>query len=243
MPTPTALITGGTSGIGRATATLPHARGYQVVVSGQNPDTWPMRKDLPDDIVALQANTRFLADAGRVMDEFRTRSIVFTVVIGATRGITGGGVAASRGALLSMVPSLALELAPRRIPPLPTSGHQSYSGALGTASIHSASVDNIQLAIRDLALNGIMAQDGRDPGHRHDRRRPRPDLGEAGGGQSRGAVNRPGEGGDSGRGCAPHGTANCPGAAGRKNADSRRSWREMRVARAKGRGLRDCRFR
>ncbi|WP_369076887.1 SDR family oxidoreductase [Paractinoplanes ovalisporus] len=43
-------------------------------------------------------------------------SIVFTVGIAATRGAAGGSVgAASRGALLAMVPSLALELAPRRI--------------------------------------------------------------------------------------------------------------------------------
>lgn len=43
-------------------------------------------------------------------------SVVFTVGIGATRGVVGGSVAAaSRGALFAMVPSLALELAPRRI--------------------------------------------------------------------------------------------------------------------------------
>jgi len=43
-------------------------------------------------------------------------SVVFTVGIGATRGVVGGSVAAaSRGALLAQVPSLALELAPRRI--------------------------------------------------------------------------------------------------------------------------------
>ncbi len=170
MPIPTALITGGTSGIGRATAALLHDRGYQVVVTGQNPDTIAeARKELPDDVVVLQADTRSLADTDRVIDEVRTRfaalttlflnagvtrpltvetvdeaafddlfaintkgqfftlqkaltlltdgaSIVFTVGIGATRGIAGGSVvAASRGALLAMVPSLALELAPRRI--------------------------------------------------------------------------------------------------------------------------------
>jgi NAD(P)-dependent dehydrogenase (short-subunit alcohol dehydrogenase family) len=39
-----------------------------------------------------------------------------TVGIGATRGIPGGSVVAgSRGALLAMVPSLAVELAPRQI--------------------------------------------------------------------------------------------------------------------------------
>ncbi|MEU9438989.1 SDR family NAD(P)-dependent oxidoreductase [Streptomyces sp. NPDC048252] len=36
---PAALITGGTTGIGRATAELLHARGYQVAVTGQNPES------------------------------------------------------------------------------------------------------------------------------------------------------------------------------------------------------------
>jgi NAD(P)-dependent dehydrogenase (short-subunit alcohol dehydrogenase family) len=43
-------------------------------------------------------------------------SVIFTVGVGATRGVPGGSVAAgTRGALLAMVPTLALELAPRRI--------------------------------------------------------------------------------------------------------------------------------
>lgn len=43
-------------------------------------------------------------------------SIVFTVGIGVTRGVPGGTItAATRGALLSLMPSLALELAPREI--------------------------------------------------------------------------------------------------------------------------------
>jgi NAD(P)-dependent dehydrogenase (short-subunit alcohol dehydrogenase family) len=167
---PTALITGGTSGIGQATAALLWERGYQVMVTGQNPDTiTTAEKELPEDVVVVRADARSLADADRVADEVRDRfgsldvlflnagitrprpveafdeatfddlvavnfkgqfftlqkvlpligdggSVIFTVGIGATRGIPGGSVStATRGALLSMLPSLAVELAPRRI--------------------------------------------------------------------------------------------------------------------------------
>ncbi|MGH3374568.1 MAG: SDR family oxidoreductase [Actinoallomurus sp.] len=170
MPAPAALITGGTSGIGLATAQLLYERGFQVMVTGQNPDTLAAAgKELADDIVVLRADSRSLTDSDRVAEEVRTRfgqlttlflnagitrpapvpsvdeatydelfavntkgqfftlqktlplladgaSVIFTVGVGVTRGRPGGSVTAgSRGALLAMVPSLAAELAPRRI--------------------------------------------------------------------------------------------------------------------------------
>ncbi|MFF1546555.1 SDR family oxidoreductase [Streptomyces sp. NPDC058291] len=93
---PTALITGGTTGIGSATADLLHSRGYQVAVTGQNADSLARaRSELPDHVLVVRSDAR---------------------VLGSRRGGPGATVgAATRGALPAMVPSLALELAPRRI--------------------------------------------------------------------------------------------------------------------------------
>ncbi|GGJ56328.1 SDR family oxidoreductase [Streptomyces brasiliensis] len=167
---PAALITGGTTGIGRATAELLHARGYQVAVTGQNPDSLARaRLELPDDVLVVQSDARVLADTDALVATVSERfgsldllflnagifrpapvddvteesfdeqvdvnfkgqyftlqkalplmndggSIVLTVGIGARRGSPGATLgAATRGALLAMLPSLALELAPRRI--------------------------------------------------------------------------------------------------------------------------------
>ena len=71
---PTALITGGTSGIGQAAAALLWERGYRVMVTGQNPDTiTAAEKELPEDVVVVRADARSLADADRVADEVRDR--------------------------------------------------------------------------------------------------------------------------------------------------------------------------
>ncbi|MFF9490066.1 SDR family oxidoreductase [Streptomyces sp. NPDC014676] len=167
---PTALITGGTTGIGRATAELLHARGYRVAVTGQNRDSLARaRAELPGDVLVLRSDARVPADTDALMrtvseqfgsidllflnagifrpspvadvteesfDEqvdinFKGQyftlqkalalmndggSIVLTVGVGARRGSPGATLgAATRGALLAMLPSLALELAPRGI--------------------------------------------------------------------------------------------------------------------------------
>lgn len=167
---PSALITGGTSGIGRATALVLHGLGHRVAVTGVNPASLARaREELPRDVTVIHA------DAGDVsaVDEIRGvvaerlgaldllflnagtfqpallpevteasfdrqvavnlkgpyftlqgllpqiadgGSVVLTVGVGARRGSMGASVgAATRGALLAMVPSLALELAPRQI--------------------------------------------------------------------------------------------------------------------------------
>ncbi|WP_237535381.1 SDR family NAD(P)-dependent oxidoreductase [Streptomyces sp. SID3343] len=60
---PTALITGGTTGIGRATAVLLHARGYQVAVTGQNPKSLARaQSELPGDVLVVRSDGRVLFD-------------------------------------------------------------------------------------------------------------------------------------------------------------------------------------
>lgn len=78
----TALVTGGTTGIGRATAELLHQAGARVAITGQNADTLAAaRSELPSDVLVLRSDVRSVSDAARLAREveqhFGTLDVLF----------------------------------------------------------------------------------------------------------------------------------------------------------------------
>jgi NAD(P)-dependent dehydrogenase (short-subunit alcohol dehydrogenase family) len=71
---PVAFITGGTTGIGLATAQLLHRLGFAIVVTGANPETLAAaRCSLPGEVVVLKVDARILSDTARVAEELKQR--------------------------------------------------------------------------------------------------------------------------------------------------------------------------
>ena len=65
-----ALVTGGTTGIGLASARAFHAAGARVIVTGSNPESIARaRAELPEDIVIVRADARSLADTAALAEE------------------------------------------------------------------------------------------------------------------------------------------------------------------------------
>lgn len=67
MQNKTILITGGTTGIGLATAKLLSAEGAKVIITGRNPKTLAeAKKELPADVVVIASDSASVDDAGKL---------------------------------------------------------------------------------------------------------------------------------------------------------------------------------
>ena len=72
MNSKTILITGGTTGIGLATAQLLSAQDAKVIVTGRNPETLASAKKTLSGVVVLSSDSGDLAAAQALGDEIKT---------------------------------------------------------------------------------------------------------------------------------------------------------------------------
>lgn len=70
----TALITGGNSGIGLATARLFREQGARIAISGRDPETLDLaRRELGGDTLAIESDVSKVSDIERLMDDVKGR--------------------------------------------------------------------------------------------------------------------------------------------------------------------------
>ena len=195
----TALITGGTSGIGQASAELFRASGARVAITGRDPDTLSRaRRELPEDVLVLRSDVTSADDTANLARELEQHfggldvlflnagiarlspfessdeasfdaqfainvkgpfftlqkllpllrpgaSVILNTSIADLKGSPGlSAYAATKGALASLVRTLSVELAPRKIrvnslSPGPT--HTAIQAKFGLPAAMQAAVE------------------------------------------------------------------------------------------------------
>lgn len=76
-----ALVTGGTTGIGRAAVELFHAAGAQVITTGfDEANVARARRELPSEVLVVRADARSVADAAMLAERIRERHARLDVV-------------------------------------------------------------------------------------------------------------------------------------------------------------------